>query len=125
MEKKSTDSISIQAHLYSLIIPKEILECFEINSVTEKEDDLFITLIEKDSCIPNEGFDLVQNGFMNPQELNSFPVAGKRCYLKLTRRKWKIRGSNGSSSYTNSYDFTLEGTKATKSFGAFLKEIGL
>lgn len=62
---------------------------------------------------------------MNTIELNSFPISGKRCFLKLTRRKWKIRGSDGSKSYINTYDFTLEGTKATKSFGSFLKEIGL
>ena len=125
MEKKSTAPDSIQPHLYSLLIPIEILEFFEIDSIVEKEEDLFINLIEKLTCIPSQEIDLVQNGFMNPQELNSFPITGKRCFLKLARRKWKLRGSDGSSSYTNTYDFTLDGTKATKSFGAFLKEIGL
>lgn len=125
MEKKSNDSNSIQAHLYSLLIPKEILASFEIDSIIEKEEDLFINLLEKDTCIPRDKGDLVHNGFMNPQELNSFPIAGKHCFLKLTRRKWKMRGSDGSSSYSNSYDFTLEGTKATKSFGSFLKDVGL
>jgi len=125
MEKKRTGPDSIQAHLYSLLNPKEILDFFEIDSIVEKEDDLFINLIEKHSCIPSQEGDFVQNGFMNPQELNSFPVTGKRCYLNLTRRKWKARGSYGSSSYTNTYNFTLEGTKATQSFGAFLKDTGL
>lgn len=125
MEKKSTDASSIQAHLYSLLIPREILEFFDIDSVVEKEDDLFISLIENPTCIPSNGVDLVQNGFLNPQELSSFPVVGKRCFLKLTRRKWKERGGDGSSSLKNTYDFTLDGTKATKSFGAFLKENGL
>jgi hypothetical protein len=125
MEKKSTDQNSIQSHLFSLLIPQEILISFEISSILEKEEDLFIDLIEKESCIPNNEIDLVQNGFMNPVELNSFPVAGKRCFLRLTRRKWKIRGSLDSTSYTNTYDFTLKGTKATKSFGSFLKEVGL
>lgn len=125
MEKKSSDSLSIQEHLYRLLIPGEILEFFEIDSIVEKEEDLFISLIEKTTCIPPNGIDLVQNGFLNSQELSSFPIVGKRCYLKLTRRKWKERGSDGSLSLTNTYDFTLDGTKATKSFGAFLKENGL
>jgi hypothetical protein len=125
MEKQSEDQNSIQAHLYSLLIPEEILASFEIDSITEKEEDLFIYLTEKESCLPSTDVDLVQNGFMNPLELNSFPITGKRCFLKLKRRKWKLRGSDGSSSYTNSYDFTLEGTKATKLFGSFLKETGL
>jgi hypothetical protein len=125
MEKKSKDQASIQSHLYSLFVPQEILNSFSIASIEEKDEDLFIYLIEKEDCIPDKSLDLVQNGYMNPVELNSFPVVGKRCFLRLTRRKWKIRGSNGSTSYTNTYDFALEGTKATKLFGSFLKEFGL
>jgi len=125
MKKRSTDSSSIQAHLYSLLIPQDILISFDISMIEEKEEDLFIDLVEKESCVPSNSLDLVLNGFMSSVELNSFPVAGKRCYLRLTRRKWKHRGSDGSQSLTNTYDFTLEGTKATKSFGSFLKEFGL
>ena len=44
MEKKSTDQNSIQAHLFSLLIPQEILISFEISSIVEKEEDLFIDL---------------------------------------------------------------------------------
>lgn len=125
MEKKSTNQITIQSHLYSLLVPQEILNSFEITTIEEKEEDLFIYLLEKDSCLPSKDLDLVQNGYMNPVELNSFPIIGKRCYLRLTRRKWKVRGSDGSRSYTNTYDFAREGTKATKLFGSFLKEFGL
>jgi hypothetical protein len=125
MKKKSEDQASIQSHLYSLFVPQEILNSFSIASIEEKDEDLFVYLIEKEDCIPDKSLDLVQNGYMNPVELNSFPIVGKRCYLRLTRRKWKIRGSNGSQSYTNTYDFALEGTKATKLFGSFLKEFGL
>jgi hypothetical protein len=125
MEKKSIDSVSIQNHLYSLLVPQDILNSFEITTIEENEEDLFIYLLEKTTCLPSDSLDLVQNGFMNPVELNSFPIVGKRCFLRLTRRKWKVRGSNGSSSLTNDYDFALEGTKATKLFGSFLKEFGL
>jgi hypothetical protein len=125
MEKESTDQRSIQSHLHSLLVPQEILNSFEITSIEEKTEDLFIYLLEKNSCLPAQVSDLVQNGYMNPVELNSFPIVGKRCYLRLIRRKWKARGSDDSSSYTNTYDFALEGTKATKLFGSFLKEFGL
>jgi len=107
------------------LIPKDILSSFDIDSIVEKEDDLFISLIEKEKLIPVLELDLVLNGFMNTVELTSFPINGKRCFLKLTRRKWKARGSDGSSSLTNTYNFNLAGTKATRAFGAFLKENGL
>lgn len=125
MEKHSSDQSSIQSHLYSLFVPQDILNSFEITSIEEKDEDLFIYLLEKDSCLPDNDIDLVQNGYMNPIELNSFPIVGKRCFLRLTRRKWKPRGSDGSFSYKNTYDFALKGTKATKLFGSFLKEFGL
>ncbi len=125
MEKRSTNQSSIQSHLYSLLVPQEILNSFEITSIEEKAEDLLIYLLEKDTCTPSHDIDLVQNGFTNPVELNSFPIVGKRCFLRLTRRKWKARGSDGSASITNTYDFALEGTKATKLFGSFLKEFGL
>jgi hypothetical protein len=49
---------------------------------------------------------------------------GKKCILKLVRRRWKEK-NNTSSSYHNSYFFAQKGTKATPDFGAFLKETGL
>jgi hypothetical protein len=113
MEKKNEDQVLIQSHLYSLFVPQEILNSFSIASIEEKDEDLFIYLIEKEDCIPDKSLDLVQNDYMNPVELNSFPVVGKRCFSRLTRRKWKIRSSNGAQSFTNTYDFALEGTKFT------------
>jgi hypothetical protein len=43
MEKQSNDQNSIQAHLYSLLIPQEILLSSEVDSITEKEEDLFMS----------------------------------------------------------------------------------
>lgn len=129
MKKESQDLNSIQSHLFSLIVPSEILISFEITSVTEKEEHIFIYLDEKESCKPQNEYDLVLNGFFNPLELNSFPITGKQCFLILKRRKWKKRGTKGDIShengFSNQYDYAIEGTKATKDFGAFLKEIGL
>lgn len=125
MIKKSEDQTSIQNHFYRLIVPEEILSYFEIEYVEEKDEELTISLVEKGSCLPNKEKDLVLNGYFNPIELTSFPINGKRSYLRITRRKWKLRGTDDSTIFSNTYDFTTEGTKATKGFGAFLKEIGM
>ena len=108
-----------------MIVPEEILAHFEIESVEEKEEELLISLIEKGSSLPNKDIDLVLNGYFNPIEITSFPVMGKQCYLRLKRRKWKNKHSADTKIYSNSYEFTVEGTKATKKFGSFLKDIGL
>ena len=62
------------------MIPQEILISFEIYSIAEKEEGLFIDLIEKEWYITDNEIDYVQNGFMNTVELFFWPIAGKRCF---------------------------------------------
>jgi hypothetical protein len=57
------------------LVPQEILNSSTITSIEEKEDEVFIYLVEKEDCIPDKNLALVLNGYMNPVELNSFPVA--------------------------------------------------
>ena len=115
----------IQLQLYSLVVPKEILFSFEIENIKESEEIVEIALVEKE-LIPSElkGKQAVLNGYMNPIELQSYPIQGRKCYLKLKRRRWKAQGTTDSTNCHNEYDFAAEGTKATKLFGAFLKENG-
>jgi hypothetical protein len=115
----------LQSQIYSLVIPKEILVSFEIENIKEGEELVEIELLEKE-LIPLElkGKQAVLNGYMNPIELQSFPIQGRKCYLKLKRRRWKAQGTADSANCHNEYDFAAEGTKATKMFGAFLKENG-
>lgn len=122
--KETSPSDQLQAQLYSLVVPKEILEYFEVISVTERENDVTIELVEKAGNIP-KGLcieDGVLNGYLNQLELQSFPIQARSCYLKLIRRRWKKKDSDGTQSYYNEYDFAAAGTKSTKAFGAFLKE---
>lgn len=115
----------IQDEMYKLIVPDEILKYFEISEVKTRNEEVEIELYEKLELIPKSlsGKEIISNGFMNPLILQHFPVAGKRLYLKLIRRRWKEKGdSTGQTSSQNDYTFTADGTKATKTFGAFLKE---
>ena len=116
----------IQTRVFSLVIPKEILVSFEIENIKENEEIVEIVLMEKE-IIPSEleGKQAVLNGYMNPIELQSYPIQGRKCYLKLKRRRWKAKCTTDSTNCHNEYDFAAEGTKATKLFGAFLKENGL
>ena len=115
----------LQSQLYDLLLPVEILDSFEIVKIKKSEEIVEIELIEKE-LIPSEliGKQAVLNGYMNPIELQSYPIQGRRCYLKLKRRRWKAQGTRDSTNCHNEYDFAAEGTKATKMFGAFLKENG-
>jgi hypothetical protein len=104
-------------------LPKEWLQFFEISEIKERDHEWDITLVEKETLIPEalQMKSYVQNGYMNPVEIEDFPLRGKKTFLKFFRRRWKEEGLN--ESYFNEYDFHPEGMKATKEFGAFLKEL--
>ena len=127
MAKISSDRKGIEEHILRLLVPQEILECFDLNQIIENDTELLFDLIEKESCIPKEltGKEAVLNGYMNVTTLQSFPQNGKQCYIHLRRRRWKEMGSTDTRSYHNEYDFTATGTMATKLFGAFLKRNSL
>jgi len=104
-------------------LPKGWLQFFDISEIKERDREWDITLVEKETLIPAalQKKNPVQNGYMNPVEIEDFPLRGKKTFLKFFRRRWKEEGLN--ESYFNEYDFHPEGMKATKEFGVFLKEL--
>lgn len=113
--------------LLKLFVPAYILAHFDYENLEEISGVIRLHLTEKQD--PNhypKGLigkgERLMNGFMNPLELQTFPTKGKEVFLVLKRRRWKLKGSE--QSYYNTYNFHEPGMKATKEFGAFLKEIG-
>ncbi len=122
MQTKEINSGSLLKQLYTLLVPEAILEDFEITEISEDEESITIHLVETSGFKTDLSIALVQNGFMNAKEIQGFPLHGKSCFYRLVRRKWKEKGS--AKDYYNSYNYTVEGSKTTKEFGAFLKELG-
>jgi len=113
--------------LQELLVPKEILLHFDFDRVEKVSGIYRIHLVEKKDAahIPKTILykgRAVLDGYMNPLELQTFPTKGTEVFLLLKRRKWKEKIS--AKSHFNIYEFTKQGLKATKEFGAFLKEIG-
>ncbi len=115
-------------HSFSMLfVPEEILKHFDVINLHEQSGVILIDLEEKGDVdhIPKEIVHqgkVVHNGWYNSIEIQTYPAQGKEVFLKLKRRRWKFAGDNHS--YGNDYSFCNEGTKATKEFGVFLKEIG-
>lgn len=113
--------------LLELIIPKEILTHFVYERHEEVSNTYIIYLVEKNDvhhipkAILHDG-KAVLDGYMNPIELQAFPLKGKEVFIQLKRRRWKVKGTK--KGYSNEYKFNPEGVKATREFGAFLKDIG-
>lgn len=119
--------LCIMEELVGLLAPAEILKHFEYEKLEQTGGVIRVHLIEKNDLkhIPKEILHTgkaVLDGYMHPVELQTFPTQGKEVFLVLKRRRWKVKGT--TKGYHNSYEFYEEGMKATKKFGAFLKEIG-
>lgn len=113
--------------LIQLLVPEYILEHFEYEKLENLSGVIRVHLLEKKD--PNHYPKKILgkgarslDGYLNAIELQTFPTLGKEVFLYLKRRRWKLKGS--SKSYYNTYSFTPSGMKATREFGAFLKEIG-
>jgi len=115
--------IEAMQELVKLIAPGVISEKFEFKAVEEKSETITLFFEEKPCLIPEElqGKEVVQDGFLNSIELQTFPLKDKAVYLSLKRRRWKEKGSQGPS-YNNSYELHRKGMKTTNEFGDFLKE---
>lgn len=109
-------------------VPSEILEHFDFKELKEENGVYRIYMYEKEDPghypeeLRSKGVEVVKAGYMNPIELQTFPIAGREAFIYLHRRRWKAKGD--TKTYQNMYDFAVEGTKSTVAFGAFLKEIG-
>lgn len=119
--------VKLYSDLVELIAPAEISKYFDLSSITEKKSLITLTFEERADLVPKElkGKDVVLDGFVNPIELQTFPLKDKQVFLSIKRRRWKERGKTAES-YSNTYDLYRKGMEATRQFGNFLKEdIGL
>jgi len=109
--------------IVGLIAPGEISKNFEIVLINEKRESITIVFEEKANLIPQglKGKDAVLDGFLNPVDLQTFPLKDKTVYLSIKRRRWKERGKTDKS-YHNTYNLHRRGMKTTNEFGDFLKE---
>ena len=111
----------------SMILPKEIRENFVLVDVKETETEWILTVEEKKDLIPEAakqrdfGQGIVLNGYRDTLELIGSNLTNKLCYIRLKRRRWKIRGTK--ESFHNSYKLHPKGLQCTIEFGIFLKEL--
>jgi hypothetical protein len=117
------DELILYQELLGLIAPEQIRSNFKLTTIQEKKGSITLVFEEKESLVPDDlqGKEVVNDGFMNPVELQTFPLNDKKLYLSIRRRRWKEKGTPGPS-YSNKYELHRKGMKTTNEFGDFLKE---
>ena len=107
--------------LAQLILPSEILSNFEVVKVDEQSNLIRIHLDEiiKDSYKSNPMIE--SKGFCDAVVIRDFPIRDKGVDLLVRRRRWLDKETGRSFSET--YELKAEGTRYSKEFAAFLKEL--
>jgi hypothetical protein len=106
--------------LLQLFFPKEILDHFDVVEYKVEGDDLTFVLEEKNELPPGlNRIDYESKGFSPAVKLQDFPLRNKAVFLMVRRRKWLEK--NTGRIIQHKWELSIDGTKYTKDFGAFLK----
>jgi hypothetical protein len=109
--------------LLKYLLPKELLEYFELTAIKESNENTLLFYLEEKSVIPPELSEkqLVSHGFDEPVTIQDFPLRERSVYFVVRRRKWKDKLTG--KIYSRTWDLTAKGTSYSKEFAAFLKEL--
>lgn len=110
--------------LIKLVLPETLCEYFELTkSVKNDKDEIMdLYLVEKNE-IPLEfrNVKLSSKGFYDEVTIQDFPIRGYQVFLHVKRRCWLNEVSGQVVS--RNWDVIAQGTRITKDFAAFLKEL--
>lgn len=108
--------------LLKALLPEEIFTYFEIVKVEVQHKSLNVHLDELNEP-PSAYKDskLISKGFYPAVSIQDFPVRERAVFLQVRRRKWQVESSGEIVS--NTWDTVATGTRYTKGFASFLKEV--
>lgn len=108
--------------LIKLLLPSKIFEYFKIVDLQVTNSSINVHL-EELNLIPEEftGKKLTSKGFHNVSVVQDFPIRDKSVYLHIKRRRWLLKSTNNVVS--RNWDLVAKGTRYTKGFATFLKEL--
>ena len=112
----------MDSELVKLILPKGLLNYFELKKIKPQEEHLEIYLQEK-NILPEEfkSPKFTSKGFYDEIKVQDFPLRGKGLFLFIKRRRW-LNEVTGEIVHRN-WDLVAKGTRKTQEFASFLKVI--
>ena len=108
--------------LVKALLPEEIFNYFEVVQVIVNPTTIDVHLDELNLPSPEyKDKKLISKGFCPSVIVQDFPLRERVMFLHVRRRKWQVESTGDIVS--NKWDTTAKGTRYTKGFAAFLKDI--
>ncbi len=117
--------------LLSLFLPSDILDYFEIvnHETMPTGTDLYtqkLTIyLEEKSDTPKEfaSTQVQASGFMDAREIDDYPIRDMLVKLNIKRRRWNVLIDGKMQKRSRDWNLVFKGTRMSKDYSAFLKEI--
>ena len=108
--------------LMGYLLPAGTLEYFELVNVLKDKEGLVLFLEEKNN-VPEEYKDqkFHSKGFYPEVRVQDFPIREHKVMLSIRRRRWE--DPQTGTIVSRDWDLVMKGTRLTKEFAAFLKEV--
>lgn len=100
-----------------------IIDVFELCDIKEKQHYFEISLDENNKILKQVDSSLYESKGFTEITIQDFPIRGKAVYLKIKRRRWRLK-DNPNSIIRNDFSFIAEGSGFTKELSDFLKGTG-
>ena len=100
-----------------------ILDVFELCDIKEKRPYFEICLEENNKILKEVDASLYESKGFTEITIQDFPIRGKAVYLKIKRRRWRLK-TNPKVSIRNDFSFVAEGSGFTQELSDFLKGTG-
>jgi len=100
-----------------------ILDVFELCDIKEKRPYFEICLEENNKILKEVDASLYESKGFTEITIQDFPIRGKAVYLKIKRRRWRLK-TNPKISIRNDFSFVAEGSGFTQELSDFLKGTG-
>lgn len=113
----------------SHFLPNGLLEHFSITKLSdlcfikEKQHYFEISLEENNKILKQVDSSLYESKGFTEITIQDFPIRGKAVYLKIKRRRWRLK-DNPNSIIRNDFSFIAEGSGFTQELSDFLKGTG-
>jgi hypothetical protein len=106
----------------NLLLPEVLVTYFKLVSHSSQAEELHFYFTEHNE-LPKEykKGEATSKGFYKEITIQDFPIRGKQVYLHVKRRRWQDNSTG--SMVTRNWDLVAKGTRMTKEFAIFLKQI--
>lgn len=121
--------IILEKDLLSHFLPSSLLDYFSVTDlltlcdVKTKTEYFEIYLEENNKILLDVDASLYESKGLSEITVQDFPIRGKAVYLKIRRRKWRLKTDSGKI-IRNDFSFVAGGSGFTQELSDFLKGTG-